>query len=172
MAAYTPAVPPIAAILLAVVGAAWGFAADRIAARWPAHEDGSIRGIDWRTVVVVLSGAAALGAVTLRFGDAGVVPAAAFLAWAVALVLLLATDLDQRLLPNELTLPMIPAALALTLAGQNPLLAPGDLPIALLVAIIRLHPAGSRLSPFSSFFAGAMGGLLLWMKIIGPLCFS
>ena len=135
MAAYTPAVPPIAAILLAVVGAAWGFAADRIAARWPAHEDGSIRGIDWRTVVVVLSGAAALGAITLRFGDAGVVPAAAFLAWAVALVLLLATDLDQRLLPNELTLPMIPAALALTLAGQNPLLAPGDLPIALLVAI-------------------------------------
>ena len=44
--------------------------------------------------------------------------------------------------------------------------------IALLVAIIRLHPAGARRSPFSSFVAGAMGGLLLWMKIIGPLCFS
>ena len=34
-----------------------------------------------------------------------------FGAYSVALVLLLATDLDQRLLPNELTLPAIPIAL-------------------------------------------------------------
>lgn len=127
--------PPLAAILLAVLGGTWGFAADRIASRWPEHEDARVRPVDWRTLVVVISGAVALGAVPLRFGDAGMVPFVALLAWAVALVLLLATDLDQRLLPNELTLPMIPAALALTLAGQNPLLAVGDLPIALLAAV-------------------------------------
>ena len=39
-------------------------------------------------------------------------PALIFGAYSVALVLLLATDLDQRLLPNELTLPAIPIALA------------------------------------------------------------
>ena len=54
-------------IVLALIGGAWGFAADRIAARWPAHEDGSVRAVDWRTLVVVLTGAFALGGLTLRF---------------------------------------------------------------------------------------------------------
>lgn len=40
-----------------------------------------------------------------------------------ALVLLLATDLDQRILPDVVTLPMIPAALAILIAGWDPLLA-------------------------------------------------
>ena len=40
-------------------------------------------------------------------------------------MLLLATDLDQRLLPNELTLPAIPIALIVDLAGLNPLVPPG-----------------------------------------------
>ncbi|MDQ1322926.1 MAG: Peptidase protein, partial [Chloroflexota bacterium] len=53
-------------ILLGVVGGAWGFAADRIAARWPAHDDGSVRPIDWRTPVVVIVGALSLGALTVR----------------------------------------------------------------------------------------------------------
>jgi prepilin signal peptidase PulO-like enzyme (type II secretory pathway) len=46
-----------------------------------------------------------MAAVTLRFAD----PTAAviFGAYTLALVLLLATDLDQRLLPNEVTLPAI-----------------------------------------------------------------
>ena len=38
------------------LGLAWGYGADRIAARWPAHEDGSIRAIDWRTSLVVVVG--------------------------------------------------------------------------------------------------------------------
>jgi len=36
---------------------------------------------------------------------------------------LLATDLDQRLLPDAITLPMIPIALAVLLFGWDPLLA-------------------------------------------------
>ena len=54
-------------LVLAVIGAAWGFAADRIAARWPAHDDGSIRPIDWRTPVSVAVGAVSLALVPVRF---------------------------------------------------------------------------------------------------------
>ncbi|MEW6224780.1 MAG: A24 family peptidase [Chloroflexota bacterium] len=121
------------AILLAVAGAAWGFAADRIGASWPEHEDGSVRPVDWRTVVAVATGAVALGAVTLRFPEP--VPALVFGAYLVALVLLLATDLDQRLLPDVITLPAIPLALLTVVAGINPFVSVADLPITLAAAI-------------------------------------
>lgn len=120
-------------ILLGVVGGAWGFAADRIAARWPAHDDGSVRPIDWRTPVVVVVGALSLGALTVRFTDPLV--AVVFGAYLVALVLLLATDLDQRLLPDIITLPAIPLAFVFSLSGLNPLVPVGVLPIAVAVAI-------------------------------------
>ncbi len=121
------------AILLGVLGAAWGFVADRIGARWPVHDDGSVRGIDWRTPVAVVSGALALGALTLRFTEP--VPAVVFGTYLVALVFLLATDLDQRLLPDVITLPAIPLALAFDLLGLNPLVPSGVLPVAIVVAI-------------------------------------
>ena len=121
------------AILLGVLGAAWGFVADRIGARWPVHDDGSVRAIDWRTPVAVLTGALALGALTSRFTEP--VPAVVFGAYLVALVFLLATDLDQRLLPDLVTLPAIPLALAFDLLGLNPLVPSGVLPIAIVVAI-------------------------------------
>ena len=121
------------AILLGVLGAAWGFVADRIGARWPVHDDGSVRAIDWRTPVAVLTGALALGALTSRFTEP--VPAVVFGAYLVALVFLLATDLDQRLLPDLVTLPAIPLALVFDLLGLNPLVPSGVLPIAIVVAI-------------------------------------
>jgi len=121
------------AIMLGFVGGAWGFAADRIAARWPAHDDGSVRRIDWRTPVAVVTGALALGGLTARFAEP--VPVVVFGAYLVALVLLLATDLDQRLLPDVITLPAIPVALVFDLLGLNPLVPPGVLPIAIVVAI-------------------------------------
>jgi leader peptidase (prepilin peptidase) / N-methyltransferase len=121
------------AILLGILGAAWGFVADRIGARWPAHDDGSVRPIDWRTPVAVVTGALALGGLTARFAEP--VPAVAFGAYLAALVLLLATDLDQRLLPDVITLPAIPLALVFDLLGLNPLVSPGVLPIAIVVAI-------------------------------------
>lgn len=122
------------ALLLAALGGVWGFVADRIAARWPEHEDGSVRAIDWRTPVVVVTGVLVLGALTLRFPEP--VPALIFGAYSVVLVLLLATDLDQRLLPNELTLPAIPIALVVDIAGLNPLVSPEQLPFAIVVAIV------------------------------------
>ena len=137
--------PPVLAVGLGIAGAAWGLAADRIGARWPAHEAevdeegaivrpaGWVRPVDWRTVVVVLLGGTSLGALALRFADPASL--AIFGTFFAALTLLLATDLDQRLLPDVITLPAIPVALAIGLAGMNPLVPPEALPAAILAAL-------------------------------------
>lgn len=105
--------------LVSALGLGWGFASDRISARWPAHEDGSTRAIDWRTVLVVLMGGAAFGATAVRFG--GHADQLLFVGvYVVALVLLFATDLDQKLLPDVITLPLILLALAAFATGAGP----------------------------------------------------
>jgi leader peptidase (prepilin peptidase)/N-methyltransferase len=104
--------------LLGVAGLVWGLAADRISSRWPAHEDGSVRNVDWRTLVVAVFGALALAAIPIRFGD----PAQRLLfgAFFAACVFLMATDLDQKLMPDVVTLPMILiCALALAWGGDS-----------------------------------------------------
>lgn len=117
---------------LAILGLAWGLASDRIAARWPSHEDGSIRPIDWRTAVVPIVAAIALGVLGGRFPDPG-----STLIYTLifgVLILLLATDLDQRTLPDELTLPLAAFALVYGLTGLNPLIG-HDVPAAMLPAL-------------------------------------
>jgi leader peptidase (prepilin peptidase)/N-methyltransferase len=52
----------------------------------------------------------------------------------LALTLLLATDLDQRLLPDVITLPLIPITAVAAVSGSNPLVA-GDLLPAVAAAI-------------------------------------
>jgi len=122
---------------LAALGVGWGVLADRIAARWPAHEDGSVRPVDWRTIVVPIVAGGALGMLGGRFADAGttVIFGLVF----VVLILLLATDLDQRLLPDELTLPLAGFAAVYGLTGLNPLIGhavPGAMLPALIGAIV------------------------------------
>jgi leader peptidase (prepilin peptidase)/N-methyltransferase len=124
------------AILFAVVGGAWGLVADRIAVRWPEHDEVDMpagRRPGWRTLVTVAIGAAGLGAVPLRFGDP--ITIAVYGAYVIAMTLLLATDLDQRLLPNEITLPAIPFALALILFGLNPNVPLATLPFTAAISI-------------------------------------
>ncbi len=118
-----------------VVGAAWGVAADRVAARWPAHDQGAVRPVDWRTVAVAVLGGAAVGTLPLRFAGA---PGSLllFAAYFAALTLLLATDLDQRLLPDVVTLPLIPIALLVGALGWNPLVPPDSLVLALVAAVV------------------------------------
>ena len=55
--------------LAGVVGAVWGLGSDRLAARWPEHEDGADRPIDWRTPVVAIVGALAFAGTVARFGQ-------------------------------------------------------------------------------------------------------
>lgn len=157
------------ALLLAVVGGAWGYASDRIAVRWPEHDEEELpagRAPGWRTVVAVIVGAMALGAVPLRFHDLVVV--LVFSVYVVALTLLLAIDLDQRLLPNEITLPLIPLALAFGLTGVNPLVTPAAMPLAAAVAIVAPVLVFLLSIPFG---AGAFGlgdvKLLVSVGIIG-----
>lgn len=120
---------------VAVVGAAWGFVADRIAARWPAHEDGSVRAIDWRTAAVIAMGAIAPALLAIRYGD-DLRAFAFFGVVVVALVLLFATDLDQRLLPDVITFPLAGYAIAGFVLGFGPLVrSPADLLVATIAAI-------------------------------------
>jgi prepilin signal peptidase PulO-like enzyme (type II secretory pathway) len=140
--------------LLAVAGAALGLAADRFSTRWPEHDEEHPPGrrVDWRTVMVVVVGALAFGLLPGRFGSD---PTASlvFGAWFVTLVIGLATDLDQRLLPDVLTLPVIPVALVYALSGANPLVGTAIVPAILAAVII---PAVLYL-PSIPFGAGAFG---------------
>jgi leader peptidase (prepilin peptidase) / N-methyltransferase len=143
----------IAAVL---VGLVWGVIADRIAARWPAHEEGqpAVRPIDWRTPVVALIGAISGAVVVLRFSGEPVHLALMTLV-ALDLVLMFATDLDQRLLPDVLTLPLVPLALAVFVLGISPYLqAPSDLLAAAAAAVIL--PLGMYLLSLP-FGPGAIG---------------
>lgn len=150
------------AVVLAVAGGAWGLVSDRIAARWPEHEDGSVRPIDWRTPVVVVAGGLALAAVPLRFAEP--IALLVFGTYAVALVILLATDLDQRLLPDVITLPLIPLAALYGISGLNPLVPIADLPIAALAAVGLPLLLAALAFPFGAGAIG-MGDLKLLVSV-------
>jgi len=141
-------------ILIAIAGAVWGLAADRIAARWPAHDDGTIRPIDWRTAAVIAAGSLGLSVLVARYESD---PASAVYLGilVVALVLLFATDLDQRLLPDVITIPIVVYAVIGFGAGIGPFVrTPGDLLLALIAAIA--VPVGLYLVSIP-FGAGAIG---------------
>src|SRR3954468_11702187 len=140
--------------VLGAAGFILGIAADRFATRWPEHDEEHPPGrrVDWRTGVVAFVGALALGLLPIRFGS-DPVAFVVFGAWFVTLIVGLATDLDQRLLPDLLTLPVIPLALLYAFSGRNPLV-DGALLVAVLAAV--LIPAVLYL-PSIPFGAGAFG---------------
>ena len=141
------------AVVLGVAGAAFGAGADRLSSRWPEHESPGVRGVDWRTFAVVLLSGAAFFALCLRFSEPrDLALSAAFFA---ALVILLATDLDQRLLPDEVTLPLIPIALVVLLLGWNPVLASKDM--ALASGLIAGVGAPAFLAITGALLRGALG---------------
>lgn len=140
--------------LLGAGGFALGLAADRFSTRWPEHDEEHApgRAADWRTAIVALVGALALGLLPLRFGS-DPLAFVIFGAWFVTLIIGLATDLDQRLLPDLLTLPVIPVALVYAISGSNPLV--GDEVVLAVVAALAI-PAVLYL-PSIPFGAGAFG---------------
>lgn len=125
----------VSVIVLAVLGALLGLGADRLAARWPAHPGGAVRPIDWRTAVVTIGSTAALAALAARWSEPRDLAVVGI--YAAALIVLMATDLDQKLLPDVLTLPLIGYALVVLLLGWNPMLAGKDfgVPSAIIAAI-------------------------------------
>jgi leader peptidase (prepilin peptidase)/N-methyltransferase len=141
-------------VLLGAGGFVLGLAADRLATRWPEHDEEHPpgRAVDWRTATVALVGALAFGLLPIRFSS-DPVAFAIFGAWFVTLVIGLATDLDQRLLPDVLTLPVIPVALVYALTGTNPLV--GNQIVLAIVAAVAI-PAVLYL-PSIPFGAGAFG---------------
>ena len=148
---------PLVAVIAGLFGAVLGLAADRLAVRWPEHdpeepEHPPGRPIGWRTAVVMITGAVAFALLPARFaGDP--LALVVFGAWFVTLVIGLATDLDQRLLPDALTLPVIPIALVYALSGLNPLVGGGW--IGAVIAAVAI-PAVLYL-PSIPFGAGAFG---------------
>jgi leader peptidase (prepilin peptidase)/N-methyltransferase len=148
-----PGGPDALVVLFGMAGLGWGVAADRIAARWPAHEDGSVRGLDWRTPVVALFGAVVLTALPVRFGDVG--ERILFGVYFAALVLLMATDLDQKLLPDAVTLPLIVLGGFALVWGGNTLVSRSPAWTAVAVAVIVPALLYASSLPFGE---GALGG--------------
>ena len=131
----TPFVPLSA--VFAVGGAILGVVADRFSTRWPEHDPPEFpagRAVGWRTAVCGLFGAFAFALLPAQFAGDGLA-LALFGLWFVTLIVGLATDLDQRLLPDVLTLPVIPIAAIYAVSGQNPLVGSELIP-AVIVAIV------------------------------------
>lgn len=135
-----------ALILFAIGGALVGLGADLISRGWPAHlpEYVKSRGVRWQTAVLMLTGAAAFTALAAQWGVAPREFLILFV-YFVALTVLLATDLDQKLLPDLITLPLIVFSAAILLLGWSPLL------------------AGKSLGLVSGIGAGIGAPVLLWI---------
>ena len=145
-------------VIAALLGGVFGLGADRLSARWPVHDDGAVRGRDWRTVVVILGGSAAFGLLAARWSD----PADLLVLgiYVAALIVLLATDLDQKLLPDLITFPLMGYALVVLVLGLNPVLA--DKAQALvadgdLSAFLAALAAPALLAVTDRLFRGALG---------------
>jgi leader peptidase (prepilin peptidase)/N-methyltransferase len=148
LAGMDPLVP-----IFGVAGLFGGVAADRLAARWPAHEDGSVRKVDWRTWFVAVFAALALAAVPQRFGDPG--QRLLFAVVFSACVVLMATDLDQKLMPDVVNLPLILLGVAVLVWGGDSLVSRSPAWLAVIGAV---SIPGLLFAASIPFGDGAFGG--------------
>jgi leader peptidase (prepilin peptidase) / N-methyltransferase len=140
-------------LVAAVAGAVVGIAADRLSARWPSHPGESVRARDWRTVAVTVASTASFAALAARWADPrDLLVLGVYLA---ALMVLLATDLDQKLLPDVITLPLAGYALVVVLLGVDPLLRTSTMPLA--TAVVAGIGAPALLLLTDRLFRGGLG---------------
>jgi leader peptidase (prepilin peptidase) / N-methyltransferase len=117
-------------------------------------------------VVVVAGGAVAAGLV-MRWEDPRDVAVLGI--WCAALLVLLATDLDQKLLPERITLPLIGYSGVVLLLGWSPILA-GD-ERALLSGLAAAIGTPIFLAVTDFLLKGALGfGDLVLSVSIGLMC--
>jgi leader peptidase (prepilin peptidase) / N-methyltransferase len=166
-------IEPLGMVAGALAGGVYGLLADRLAARWPRHADGQVRRLDWRSAVMAVAAALTYGGLAGRWTDPR--DLAVLGLFAAALMLLLATDLDQRLLPDVITLPLIGYGVVISLLGPlanlslNPLLA--DKPAAMLTAVVAAIAAPGLLLISDLLLHGSLGGGDLKLSVsLGLLC--
>ena len=107
--------------VFAVIGGLMGLGADRLAVAWLGHlGNGVRRGIDWRTVVLVVVGSTMAVGIVARYPYRWDV--FYLCAFSTALLVLLATDLEKKILPDVITIPLIGATAGLLVFNSNPLL--------------------------------------------------
>ncbi len=146
-----------------------GAAADRLASVWPADE--ARRGTPGiRTLLLAAASAAAAAIIVLR-SQLPWWATAAYLAWLALLVLLTATDLEQRRLPHLLLDPLI--ALAVVFLPFNPAIDPIDALIgaAAAVAFLGVLALGVRggLALGDLYLVAPIGSMLGWPSIFTAL---
>jgi leader peptidase (prepilin peptidase)/N-methyltransferase len=160
----TPAVIVVGA-LFAILGAA----AERLASVWPSDE-ARRRAPGLRSLLLALASGAAATVVMLRsqlpwWGTA------AYLAWLALLVLLTATDLEQRRLPHLLLDPLI--VIAVVFLPFNPTVDPIDALIGAVaaVAFLGILAIGVRggLAIGDLYLVAPIGSMIGWPAIFTAL---
>ena len=96
----------------------------------------------------MLAGAVSFGGLVARWDEPRDVIVLGI--YVAALIVLLATDLDQMLLPDLITLPLIVYSAVVLVVGINPLLASKDLGLVSGIAAAIVAPAASWRSPTGS----------------------
>ena len=148
----------VAVAVATILGAIFGFGADRLSSRWPLHEEDGVRGLDWRTAAVTIGGGGAFAALAWRWSDP--LDLLVLGIYVAALIVLLATDLDQKLLPDLITFPLMAYALAILVLELNPVLA-GKAQLVIadgdLAAVIAAVAAPALLAITDRIFRGALG---------------
>jgi prepilin signal peptidase PulO-like enzyme (type II secretory pathway) len=158
--------------VVAVVFAAIGAAAERLASVWPADEP-SGRDAGLRTVLVGLGSAAAAAGIVLR----STLPpwaTAVYLGILGLLVVLTATDLDQRRLPHVVLDPLIVAAVVFV--PFNPAVSIQDALLGAAAAIVFLGVLGivirNGVALGDLYLIAPLGLLLGWPAIFVAIFFA
>lgn len=158
--------------VVAVVFAAIGAAAERLASVWPGDEP-SGRDPGLRTVLVGLGSAAAAAGIVAR----STLPpwaTAVYLGILVLLVVLTATDLDQRRLPHVVLDPLIVAAVVFV--PFNPAVSIQDALLGAVAAIVFLGVLGivirNGVALGDLYLIAPLGLLLGWPAIFVAIFFA
>jgi leader peptidase (prepilin peptidase)/N-methyltransferase len=157
---------------VAVVFAAVGAAAERVASVWPSDEP-SRRPVGLRTVLVGLASAAAAAGIVAR-SSLPTWATAAYLVIFALLVVLTATDLDQRRLPHVVLDPLIVAAVIFV--PFNPAVSIQDALLGAAAAVIFLGVLGlivrNGVALGDLYLIAPLGLLLGWPAIFVAIFFA